>query len=159
MRIFTAFAICAYSVLITEGTAFAQPQPQVITTITAQQVAAVLQSGGYRASVITGNDGSKYVKSSMNGVNILVFLSGCTDGNCTSLEFYAGWQKDPSLTVNYANAWNAQWRYAKAKIDSEGSFLFSYDVNLAGGVTSDNIKLDAQLFEYLLSELGKFTAK
>jgi hypothetical protein len=156
---FTAFAICAYSAPIMGGAAFAQPQSQVITAITAQQVAAVLQSGGYRASVITGNDGSKYVKSSMSGVNILVFLSGCTDGNCTSLEFYAGWQKDPSLTVSYANAWNAKWRYAKAKIDGEGNFLFSYDVNLAGGVTLDNIKLDAQLFEYLLSELGKFTGK
>jgi hypothetical protein len=154
MRMLTAVAICIYSLMM-GGQVFAQSQ--VLTTVTPQQVATVLQTAGYRASVLNEN-GSTFVKSSMSGVTVFVDFPGCTNNNCVSLVFHAIWN-DPSLNVNFANSWNAAWRYAKAYIDDKGYFHFMFDVNLDGGVTSDNIRQDAVLYDYLLGQLLKFSAK
>lgn len=157
MRTLTGVAVCIYSALMMGGEALAQPQSQVFTTITPQEVATVLQTAGYRATVLTEN-GSTFVKSSMSGVTVFVDFPGCTNNKCVSLVFHALWN-DPSLTVIFANAWNAAWRYAKAYLDDKGYFHFMFDVNLDGGITSDNIKQDALLYDYLIGQLLKFPGK
>ena len=160
MRMLTAIIGCVYSVLMMGGHAVAQPQPQVVTTVTAQQVVTVLQSVGYRASVATGTDGSKYVKSSMSGFNMAVQFFLCRNDNCESLWFNATFQKDPSLfTANFLNAWNGRNRFARGVVDDNGDFHLLFDVNLAGGVTLDNIAQNAQLFDNLISELVKLAKK
>jgi hypothetical protein len=155
MRMLTAIAICIYSALMMGGQAWAQQPPQVIKTITAAQVATALQAAGYRASVLTGTDGGKYVKTAMNNYNTFVLMANCTGEDCTSLVFYFAWTKDASLTVNFANAWNSQWRYAKAYVENDGTFVFTYDVNLDGGITIENVRKSAVLFDGLLAELVK----
>ena len=144
--------------LIPGGQAFSQTQSQVITTVTPQEVAKIIQSAGYRASVISEN-GSTFVKSSMSGgVTVFVDFAACNNNNCGSLVFNAVWN-DPSLNVEFANAWNLGWRFAKAYIDKNGYFHFAYDVNLDGGITADNLKQDAALFDYLIGQLRKFPGK
>jgi Putative bacterial sensory transduction regulator len=156
MRMLTTVAICACFALM-GGHAFGQPQPQVVTTVTAKQVATVLQSAGYRASVITDADGSKSVKSTMNNTTIWVTFAACNNDNCSVIRFYTGWQRDPNgpLTINFANTWNANWRYAKAYIADNGNFYFVLNVDLEAGVTLDTIKSEAGLFDYLLGEFLK----
>ncbi len=63
---------------------------------------------------------------------------------------------DPSLNLEFVNAWNTQWRFAKANLDNEGNLVFTSDLFLDGGVTAENIKLSAGLFDYLLGELNQF---
>jgi hypothetical protein len=155
MRMLTAIAICIYSALMMGGQAWAQQPPQVIKTITAAQVSTALQAAGYRASVLSNKDGSKYVKTAMNNFNTFVLLANCSGDDCTSLVFYFAWAKDASLTVNFANAWNSQWRYAKAYLESDGTFVFTYDLNLDGGITMDSVRKNAVLFDGLLAELIK----
>ena len=50
-----------------------------------------------------------------------------------------------------------QWRFAKANLDDQGNFIFTYDIMLDGGVSAENIKVGAGLFDYLLGELNQFS--
>ena len=48
-------------------------------------------------------------------------------------------------------------RFAKANLDDQGNFIFTYDIMLDGGVSAENIKVGAGLFDYLLGELNQFS--
>ena len=72
-----------------------------------------------------------------------------------NFQYWSGFTKQESFTLEFVNAWNNQWRFAKANLDSDGNLIFSADV-VGGGVTLDNIKATAQLFDGLMSELAKF---
>jgi Putative bacterial sensory transduction regulator len=92
----------------------------------------------------------------MSGYNVRVFFFDCNNQGCGNFQYWSGFTKQESFTLEYVNAWNNQWRFAKANLDSDGNLIFSADVVVGGGVTLDNIKATAQLFDGLMSELAKF---
>src|SRR6266567_645074 len=145
MRFHTAIAIGCCSLLTATGLSLAQPkipdkeksqpesQPQIITSVTVEQIATVLQGAGYRAEVATGSNGKKFIKTAMNGAGVAVYFYGCTNENCNSLSFSTYLKKDPNRSVAYANAWNIRYRFAKAYIDGDGDLVFDLDIDLLGG--------------------------
>ncbi|HLL28062.1 MAG TPA: YbjN domain-containing protein [Xanthobacteraceae bacterium] len=154
------------SVLVIPGWASAQDAQtkavdpsQVVTSVTVEQVKGILEAGGYKAVLQSGNDGTKYLKSQMSGYATYVFTAGCSGDNCSVVEFYLGFTKDPSLTVNYANAWNNSYRFARAYIESDGNFSFEYDVSTSGGVTLGSILEAAKTFDLLVEKLKNFNGK
>lgn len=120
-----------------------------------EKLAEILTSAGYDSQVGSDQYG-KYLSTNMSGFTVLVFPYDCQNTGCSSMQFWTGFGADPSLTVEFANAWNTQWRFAKANVDSNGNFSLSQDVYFDGGVTPENIAGNARLFDYLLGELQQF---
>ena len=92
----------------------------------------------------------------MSGFNVTVVPYDCKAQGCSSIQFWTGFSADAFLNLAFVNAWNTQWRFAKANLDSQGNLVFTSDLFLDGGVTAENIKMSAGLFDYLLGELNQF---
>jgi Putative bacterial sensory transduction regulator len=159
MRSLVMIAVCGCFLLATPAPSNAQDEQRapggVISRIQPDDLAAILTAAGYRSEVQSDNSG-KYVATTMSGYSVLVFPYDCKAQGCSSIQFWTGFSADPALDLEFANAWNTQWRFAKANLDVQGNFIFTSDVFLDGGVTAENIKASAGLFDYLLGELNQF---
>jgi hypothetical protein len=131
----------------------APPAGAALSKVTPEQVASALTAAGFRAQVTT-KDKSKYVTTKMRNFNVTVSFYTCDAQGCGSLQFIS-WFSD-KLTLEWVNAWNNRWRYAKAAVDKDGDLEFSLDVMASGGITLENVKENARIFDYLLDELTKF---
>jgi hypothetical protein len=161
MRLFSVFAAIVFSFLVS-GQAFAQIGPKgaggggggVVSRVTPEQLASMLNAAGYKSQVKTGNNNQKFIASSIHGFNTVVVPFDCNAQGCGNLQ-YIVWFND-KVNLDFVNAWNNQYRFAKASIDSDGDVAFSIDVFLDGGVTAENIVNYAKVFDYMLGEIGKF---
>jgi Putative bacterial sensory transduction regulator len=135
------------------GAAGQQAAGQVVSRITPEQLATVLTQAGMRSQVATTQDGQKYVKVSVGELKSpYVALGNCNNQGCGDLLFGAYFNADPNVTADNVNAWNAQYRFAKVYLDSDGGVAFELDMTLAGGVTLENIKENGRLFAALLTK-------
>jgi len=174
MRILSVIALLGGCLLLMPGPSLAQlgpknPQPPkptpapttpaapaggALTKITPEQVASALTAAGFRAQVTT-RDKSKYVTTKMRNFNVTVSFYACDAQGCGSLQFVS-WFSD-KVELDWVNAWNNKWRYTKAAVDKDGDLEFSLDVLVSGGITIENVKENAKVFDYLLDELTKFS--
>jgi Putative bacterial sensory transduction regulator len=170
MRLLPAIALACALFLPAGSVTYAQtrPQPQgqqqqqqggqVLTKLNAKQVAGILQQIGYRSEVVNDKNGD-YIKATINNTNVAVGFYNCDNQGCRSFQYWTYWAKDPGLNETYANAWNKNYLFAKAYVDSEGDFDFVMDVNADGGITVNTIAESARWFDALLGELFKFQPK
>ena len=153
-------ALCLLaSLLAFSSTASAQPkQPELLTALTTDRIAAILKDAGYRAEIAAGTSTPR-VRTGIGGYNVIIDLYGCEQQRCASMQFYAGFKKAPKFTLQWVNAWNQAKRYAKAYLNKDEELSFEFDVLVEGGVTPAFIKEQVALFERLLGELDKFEPK
>ena len=149
-----SFLIAAHPSLAQLGPRTQQPAG-ALSRVTPEQVASAMTQAGFSSRVQTSKN-EKYITTTMSGFNVRVFFFDCNNQGCGNFQDWSGFTKQESFTLEYVNAWNNQWRFAKANLDSDGNLIFSADVVVGGGVTLDNIKATAQLFDGLMSELAKF---
>jgi hypothetical protein len=93
-------------------------------------------------------ENEKYLLISFNDYRAGLFIP-----NDTSLQFYASFNLEkprPELV----NKWNQKMRYSRAYTDPEGRTILESDLDLNGGVTSDNVKEFIKKFQLLLSQFG-----
>ena len=176
MRILSVIAVLGGCLLLMPSPSLAQlgpknPQPPrpapapapggaggALSKITPEQTAAALTAAGYRAQVATTKDKAptKYVTTKMhNGdFTVTVYFAQCDAQGCGSLQF-TSWFND-KLPPDWVNAFNFQFRFGRAALDKDGDLRFSLDVGLWGGITLENLKEYARLFDALLDELTKF---
>ncbi|MCD4690889.1 YbjN domain-containing protein [bacterium] len=137
-------------VLMVLGCATAQAQdviesaPDVIDSINALEVRAVLQELGF-ASIEIDEDDDVIVK--MLGYNVLILVGSY---NNTSLQMnfaVSGTEAD----LDMVNNWNRTKRYSTASIDGDGDPVLESDLDLAGGVTMARVQ-DFILTYYMLLE-------
>jgi hypothetical protein len=129
----------------------APAQAQLIERIKAEELAAILQKNGYRATIQTNND-QTYISTGMSGFSVDILLYDCTANGCGSFQFVMS-GKTSAVDVKFANNWNNNWRYTKMAIGDNGVFYFTMDVNLAGGVTLSNILAEIDVFDNALGRL------
>jgi hypothetical protein len=145
-------------ILATPGQSYAQEERAggaAMSRIQPDKLAAILTAAGYPSEVQSDNSGL-YVATTMSGFNVTVVPYDCKAQGCGSIQFWTGFSADPSIDLEFVNAWNNQWRFAKTSLDTQGNLIFTADMFLDGGVTAENIKLNAGLFDYLLGELNQF---
>jgi putative sensory transduction regulator len=164
MRLASVLAVVGCCFLLAPSQSFAQlgqkqQQPatgagNVFTKITPEQLSSVLTAAGYRSQVAS-KDNQKWVTTTMHGFNAVANPFACDNRGCSGIHFVV-WFND-KVSLDFVNAWNNQWFLAKMAIDKDGDVAFSLDIYLDGGVTSDNIKSNAKMFDGLLGEATKFS--
>lgn len=164
-----AFALAAVTALfVCQNSAFAQTPPaapsgatmadtDIIVSLNAEQVAAILQSLGYRAAVHVLADKSKDVATGMGGYNVYIYFYDC-DANlkCTAIQYEVPIDKDPKFTISMTNTWNAKKRYSRLYINPDnGSLIFDYDLFI-DGMTIKSFKESVSLCDTLVGDLKRF---
>jgi Putative bacterial sensory transduction regulator len=170
MRILSVIAaVLGGCLLLTPDLSLAQlgpkgPQPKApppaaaggaLSKVTPEQVAGALTAAGFRAQVqVNTSNNTKFVTTKMRNFNVSVGFYACDAQGCGSMQFIS-WFTD-KVPLEWVNAWNDRWRYVKLAINKEGELVVSLDVLASGGITIENIKENARVFDVLLDELTKF---
>ena len=130
---------------------------RVVDVNSVDRVAALLREAGYRAEIKVGKDGDFYLDSATGGSNFQIFFYGCKDKiECDSFEFFSYFKKEPFFSTDMANEWNANHRFLKVAIDSDGDLSESATVDSIGRMTFDNFKDYVDWYGSADAELIKF---
>ncbi len=101
--------------------------------MTADEVAAWLQSAGYRGQVVNETDGTKSITTSSSGTEFHIYLYDCKDKRCGSLEFSFGIDTKGAWTADKMNDWNRDNRWGTAYVDKEHDPWLNMNVDLTPG--------------------------
>ncbi|MDD7969502.1 YbjN domain-containing protein [Roseinatronobacter alkalisoli] len=112
---------------------------------------------GYGSATIqSDNVGDPQILGRIDGVMYTVNFYGCTNGaDCTTVQFRAGWKNPGDITLDDMNLWNQDKRFGKAYLDFEDDPVIEWDVNLFGGVSTQNLD---DTFDWWRIVLENFTA-
>jgi hypothetical protein len=168
----TFVATAAYAQIVLPGgtTPAPAPTPQspsaagLVTKVTAQQVSQLI-AGAVSGVTITpqikpGDNGTAIVTFPVwgNAVYSAVSLENCATDNsgCYTLEFFANFGKQPSITQAWINAWNNSFYTVRVSILTNGELIFYGDVMIFGGVTAEYITTYAGFFKKVVDNASTF---
>ncbi len=119
-------------------------------------VVSALQAAGYKAQLKLNKAGEPFIESATNGEPFTVDFYEC-DGlkDCKSLQLWSWYKKEPVLTPEVANEWNAKRRFMKVWIDSDGDMRQSIDATVVGGMTQAQF---AEIVQWYTDLDGMFSA-
>jgi hypothetical protein len=163
MRILSTLAIvacCSFSIpepSVAQVGPKGSPAPAggVISRITHEQLAGALSQAGYPSKVATQNNNKYVVSQMLGGINVISFMYGCTNQGCTSFDLTVF--GSDQVNADFVNAWNNKKRFLRAIMDpSDGTLTLDAPIILSGGVTVENVKEHAKMFEAMLKEFANF---
>jgi len=120
--------------------------------ISGPEVVSLLQEAGYRAKLSTDKDGDPKIETRMSGVNVFVTFYDCKQGRCGSLQFEVGLDLDEGSSLATVNAFNKEYRYARASLDDEMDPFLAFDFEVLHTDHTDHIVSQLDLWEDLLGE-------
>lgn len=115
----------------------------MITTLTIESLAEILQESGFRAIILESEPGSRYIQSASSGTLWWANLKGETDDGvnifCYAMDFF-----DPQFdALGMCNAYNGRYSLGTAwvspDLDDEGQQVVNLDISFRtyGGVTRE----------------------
>jgi len=121
-------------------------------------VLSAMHDFGYAATLETDSQGDPKISSRVSQSNFVVFFYGCTDNvDCSSVQFYAGYDLTDSFSALRANEWNRNQLFTKATIDDEGDPSLEMDVNLDfDGSGADNFQDVLDIWRMSIEEFEDF---
>jgi hypothetical protein len=124
------------------ATAPARAEPLPDGGVTAQEVAGVLQRAWYKAESTKDTYGDPLIKSTSSSVNFSVyFYTRKNSPRCTSIQFYAGFQK-PGVAPEQIAEWNRTTRFGEAYLDQDGDLRLEMDMDVEHGANTEALKND-----------------
>ncbi len=149
-------AACAPTVSQTPTVAQGQTPvqvPQVVTSLTAGEMEAILREAGYRYERLQRRETGELVVFSlrMRDLGALLFLGDCKGGRCESLQLVSVFGMRNRPTLQRINAWNQEKRFSRAYLDKDGDPVLESDLRLTDGVTRETVVSFLKIFEISLS--------
>jgi hypothetical protein len=151
MRVF--LPLLAAGLVLTAGPALAQPIPA--KGLTVEEVATFLKSKGYRAEIVTENDGA-YIKTGMEGLSVSVNVEDCKDKRCESVQFVTGFNLKDGMTYQRADEWNDVKRWATMSLDNDMDPFLSMDVSLTPGSSYEALAESISIWEMMIDDAKVF---
>lgn len=134
-------------------------RPADAQTVDGSDPKAILQAAQNfgSANLVVDSYGDPMIEASLvEGIDYRVVFYGCTNGqNCSFILFYTYFDVDQA-SMDKVNAYNAGARVGRAYVDRDGDVAFEYGVNLAFGVTPDNLR---DTFDYWRVTVTDFKEK
>jgi len=140
MRILSKSVLLAMTATVMSLTAPASAQ--MVTPKNPQAIAAAVKEKGLPAKLVLPDDNNPYIESNYNDMKFLVLFMNCDDNhqNCTTLQYYMGFNDAKDTTLEQLNEWNKSKRFARAYRDDEGDPVLEMDVDLDfGGIPKVNL--------------------
>lgn len=130
----------------------------MIIKIQAEQIAKIFGDAGFQSKVIDNNK-IHMVQTVFWTSDIFsgAIPNACEDdgSGCHAFQIFANLGKDSPVNQAWMDAWNSKTLYVHASM-ANGELIFSWDVGLLTGITSDYIKTSAQLFKYIVDQSTDF---
>jgi len=113
---------------------------QTLATINGPEMQSLLQDWGYKAELTETNAGNPMINSSIEGLNYSIFFYGCDSQDvCGSIQYSTWFTLNNPVPADTVNDWNRTKRFGKAWLDQDGRAYLQMDINVAGGVSRDNL--------------------
>ena len=147
-------AACAPTVSQTPTVAQGQTPvqvPQVVTSLTAGEMGAILRAAGYRYERLEETRELVVFALSMRNLPVLLILGDCKGGRCESLQLAAPFSMRNRPTLERINAWNQEKRFSRAYLDKNGNPVLESDLSLKDGVTLETVVSFLKIFEISFS--------
>jgi hypothetical protein len=126
---------------------------QMVQALSPSSVANALQSAGYRAELTKDSGGDPMIKSTSSGSDFSILFYGCTkNSDCTTVQFFAGYQKPKNGSLSSMNEFNAKNRFVRAYQADTGSARIEMDVDLDDGGMSRALFTDNLEFWVLMMD-------
>jgi hypothetical protein len=145
-------AACAPTVSQTPTVAQGQTPvqvPQVVTSLTAVEMEAILREAGYRYERLQGQPADFSLR--MGNLVALLLLGDCKGERCESLQLAAVFIMRNRPTLGRINAWNQEVLYSRAYLDTDGNPVLDSYLRLTDGVTRETVVSFLKIFEISLS--------
>ena len=114
----------------------------------------LLHEGGYVAERTTDGVGDPMIDVTLPGTSFEVYFYDCTDGSdCLTLQLSSGYDLPDGMSLERANEWNRDKRYATVYLDEEDDPFLQMDLNIDYGVTDKNFIDNVKMYVRLV---GKF---
>lgn len=149
-RVSAALGLAALSLLASAPAARAVegPGPEVMTSVTPDRMASLLQEMGYRAEIQRNDEGKRRIRTRIGGANVTVFFYTCDrDEACTSIALRAYFDDEKKKGSAFANGWNRDKRFTKAYVDADNDANLELDILLRGGVTPKTLRAAFDIYE------------
>lgn len=118
-----------------------------------EAILAIAQNYG-DATLSTDDYDDPHIEGEIDGVDYEILFDGCEDGkNCEFIILTAWTSADPSALK--VNAWNADSNFGRVFIDSDGDVVVDIAINLAYGVSKDNLNDTFEWWEIVLEEFAE----
>jgi hypothetical protein len=133
---------------------------RIVDVSSVDGVAALMREEGYLAEIKVSKDGSPYIDSAIDGNDLRINFYGCkNNAGCDSFDFYNWVEKEPFFSTEMANDWNANNRFLKVAIDSDGDLSEYAYISTVGKMTYDNFKDYLAWYGSTATELAEFVAE
>jgi len=130
---------------------------RIVDVSSVDGVAALMREAGYKAEIKVSKDGAPYIESAIGGNDFQILFYGCKNKiGCDSFDFYSWFKKEPFFSTDMANEWNANNRFLKVAIDSDGDLSEYAYISTIGKMTYDNFKDYIDWYASMDSELNSF---
>jgi len=138
MRLFAAIA----SIFL----AFAPLAPAAAAGVSKSEVSKILSDQGYNVEDV---DATK-LKVTVDVYTIVVAIDGA-DGDISFITWIPGISAN-DIGYQFLNKFNNEVKFGRAYIDRDGDVAIQMDRNAAGGVSSENIESDFDVFLLLINK-------
>jgi hypothetical protein len=105
----------------------------IYTSISGQELADIVHEMGFVPHLSTDKSGDPVIRFNIEGLTCTIWFYGVKDERANSLQFSTGFAD--KISPSKVSEWNANKRYLKAYLDTEGDVIGNMDVDLDGGVT------------------------
>ena len=127
----------------------------LIRSFTVETIRELVQSAGFRAEIVSAAAGGPVIRSASSGLAFEIRLLNPLTIDAKSfadLTFTAGLQLQGPLALDIVNRWNATKRFSRLYI-AQGFLIIAMDVVLQGGVPSEHLRAQIEIWDRLLQEL------
>jgi hypothetical protein len=128
------------------------------TTITAEELAGMLQQRGFRAELTAEASGAPIIRSASQGILFHIRPGNRVQGGeerFLDYSFVCPLQLEIPPAAELLAAWNAGRRFARA-YGHDRLFVLEMDVLLAGGVAEGHLQATLEVWDHLLQEVVSF---
>ena len=125
--------------------------------LSVEDVAKWLQDGGYKAAIVTAKDGTKNIKTAVDGSDVLVDMYDCNSTQkCPSIQFAVGFETKGESNATKMNDFNRDNRWIRTYVDNKGDSWIAMDVDLYPGGTKEGLDDQFTVFHDLLVSFKKY---
>ena len=123
----------------------------------ANALANLLKAEGYQLDITTDKVGDPLLKGKLDGTNYDIFFYDCTNNaNCRTIQFQVGYDMTNGMSLQRANQWNSDMRYATVHLDNEMDPFLQMDLNIDYGVSSENFVDNFKMWSNVLGQFEDF---
>ena len=137
-----------------QGTPSTVPVSPGLVTADFDSVLQIAQRNG-EARIETNSSGNRYIVGTYDGITYIIEFYNCDNNGCNDLAFSAGFDLD-NADINRINEWNRTKRFGSAYLDSDGDPVLLMPVNLAFGVSPQNLNDSFEWWKAVLTDYAGF---